>query len=307
MSLKTFQQALRTLYTSEETQLAVQSVQHLETFAAQSDLTPAEQAGLLKTSLVGLDQYRFMLLANAQDTLESVFPYVRTLLGERWAEVTEAYFYQVPCPSFLIVDYGRGFSEFLSAEAERFPAFPYLPELAAYEWVEVELQNALNPNYPAALNPVVPTDVQSFAQLSPVLNETAVFLPCQYPIPDILENLDTAAQQGEIWDGDGITPNPTFLWVFRNAQSPYHCRYFKLNALLAAWITTAWEAQQQNRQATYAQILYVVFEGIQTSIPGLQYADCLTQFLPIVQQLYQIGLLLGSISPEVLCTKSEGE
>jgi hypothetical protein len=293
VSLETFQRTIKQLYTALDAQATLTSSESLNAFLATTDLTSQEKRGISTISLDRLEQYRFMLLANAQEMLESFFPMVHSLLQDEWDAVVQDYVYHFPSRSFKVMSYGVHFASYLKSRTDLLADIPYLAEIAEYERIEAELLDAPHPAYSKALQPIIPVNKTELKHFGPVLNQTASLIQAQYPLPDILEQLNQ--QCTEMPESIHCEPAATYLWVFRNSQPPYGCHYSKLNVLLVAWLTTAWEAHKNGTVASYHEILYTVYQALQVAMPELDYDDCVSQFLSVLKQLYEQGIVVGSV------------
>jgi hypothetical protein len=291
MSLAQFQDTLKTLWMSPEGAAALESEEAFRAFVTRSVLAPEEQAVLERQSLERLRQYQYMLQANVKGTLQAIYPFVLKIMGSRQDELLARYFWQSASTSYRIMAVGEAFPDFLASEAQWLERCPFLAELALYEWVEAELLSAPNPQYPKALEPIVPGAVEDCGALVPVLNKTAAFLQFSYPVPAIAESLKD--QDVLALDPSLRHPKPVSVWIYR-MNGPYVCRFFELNPLLAAWLCMVREADEQDTQLTYRASAELLLVELRQANPSIGSDYFYREFLGILQQLLDKGILLGS-------------
>ena len=162
--------------------------------------------------------YRDLLYRSVEGFLANSFPVIRGLLGDsEWHTLMREYFRRHRSRTPLFPRMPQEFLQYLQDEPETATGlYPFLPELAHYEWVELALsidsrelrEDGVNPN----------GDLLSGV---PVWNELSWSLTCQYPVhriaPDNLSQ-DKPAQ-------------PTCLLVYRDRQDKV--RFIELNPLAA--------------------------------------------------------------------------
>lgn len=90
----------------------------------------------------GFAVYRNTVMKGWVDALEANFPAVARLVGEEWFRAAASTFASAHPPmSPSMVGYGHGFAEFLAGFEPAEP-LPYLPEVAALDWMWVESSTA---------------------------------------------------------------------------------------------------------------------------------------------------------------------
>lgn len=163
--------------------------------------------------------YRELFFNNLRNLLGSTFPVLKKLSGaKRWDRLIREFMaqHQAKTPYFLEIP--KEFLAFLQTEhAPGSDDFPFLLELAHYEWVELTLS--------------VSTAVDDLARIDadgdlldgvPVLSVLAWPLAYQYPVHRISEKFQPQ-KPGE---------QPTFLVVYRNPD--HEVRFMEINSVTAA-------------------------------------------------------------------------
>jgi len=88
----------------------------------------------------GVDLYARLLSIGHHDVIDSIYPGCSRLIGERWDEVVDNYLEHYPPSHYNFNRTAANFSAYLKEHGERYTKkFPYLCELADYEWLELEI------------------------------------------------------------------------------------------------------------------------------------------------------------------------
>jgi len=291
MSLVAFEETLKNLLMTPEGSAALKSSEALKVFIDTAVLSPAEKNFFLSQPLERLDQYEFMVFANVVDTLESLFPFTQQLLKDQWQPLAQEYFWKYPMTSYQLIHVGEAFPEFIG-NTHAIEQYPFIEELALYEWVEADLIAAVNPEYPDFKKTLIPTSPQELTELTPQLNLTALLLQLNYDISEIitfLKDHETDELPAEL-----LTPQSKCMWIYRTL-SPYRCRFFELTPLLAVWLSCVFHLHEIGETQSYSQTLDPLYEQLIKTSPGLSRTEFDHQFLQIVSQLMESQILLGSL------------
>ncbi len=150
-----------------------------------------------------MSMYRELFFNNIEGFLSGNFPVIRKILNDRqWFALVQDFFAKHPCQSPHFSQIPEEFLDYLQNERDSSDDFPFMLELAHYEWVEMalsiakedvvacnqDLDNLLNRNI--ALSPLA----WPLAYQYPVHKIAPVFLPLEAP------------------------EQPTFLIVYRNSE-----------------------------------------------------------------------------------------
>ena len=147
--------------------------------------------------------YRELFFNNIEGFLSGNFPVLRKILDDRqWLALAQDFYAKHPCQSPYFSEIPEEFLDYLQNERDSSGDFPFMLELAHYEWVEMALaiakedvvvsnQNTDNLlHQPIALSPLA----WPLAYQYPVHKIAPAFLPLQAP------------------------EQPTFLIVYRNSE-----------------------------------------------------------------------------------------
>lgn len=159
-----------------------------ETYPIPADVQPERMA-----------MYRQLFFNNIESFLAANFPVLRNILSDsQWAELTEDFFAKHSSQSPYFSEIPEEFLAYLENEREGAGDFPFMLELAHYEWVEMALS--------IAKDEVADQHLDNLLQARIKLSPLAWSLAYQYPVHKIAPNF--LPEQ---------TPAlPTFLVVYRN-------------------------------------------------------------------------------------------
>jgi Putative DNA-binding domain len=292
MSLATYQQTLKELLMMEAGETALSSASELESFLESTLLSAGDKTQFKAQDMENLKQYRYMVVATVEETLKAVFPYCFKLLKESWKRLAESYSLAHPSDTYRLLYTVEAFPEFLKEQKLPLSKYPFLPDLALYEWIEAALLGACNPVYPTNLLAEIPAARAGLETLAPTLNAVSDCLFLQYPIHEMLHFLKTHSAKEIL--AKNFTEKPTVLWMFRDTAS-HQCRTFTLNALLAFWLNLVKAAQDKNEMMSYQESFDKLLIEVGQSTIQVDTERFYQESLKIQKQLKETGVLLGSV------------
>lgn len=138
-----------------------------------------------------MEIYRELFFNNIDSFLSSNFPVLKTILDEQqWFELTQDFFSRHPCTTPYFSEIPEEFLQYLENERKNNTDYPFLLELAHYEWVEMALsisQQQLPANSEAFINNVAEESITlsdlawPLAYRFPVQQISLSFLPVEAP------------------------------------------------------------------------------------------------------------------------------
>jgi hypothetical protein len=151
--------------------------------------------------------YRELFFNNIDGFLSNNFPVLRSLLNdEQWFELAQDFFSRHVSSTPYFSEIPEEFLAFLETERDNASDYPFMLELAHYEWVEMALAISKEANLNHA------RDIADLNKAQVRLSPVATVLAYQYPVhrisPTFLPN--TAPEQ------------PTCLIVYRDALDDVH-------------------------------------------------------------------------------------
>lgn len=159
--------------------------------------------------------YRELFFNNIDSFLSSGFPVLRKILNEQqWSELTHDFFahHQNQTPYFSEI--AEEFLDYLQNERQNSDDYPFLLELAHYEWIEMALSISQQQLPPFT------EYIEDFLQQKLIISPLAWPLAYHYPVHQISPDfLPTEPPE-----------QPTFLIVYRNWDD--EVRFIQITALI---------------------------------------------------------------------------
>lgn len=157
--------------------------------------------------------YRQLVYNNIAGCLKPVFPTTKSLLNKtQWQTLVNGFIERQTMPSPYYCDISQLFVAFLTALPQDQLPYPFIAELAHYEWIELDLElqaNLTQSNHPELI------EANSQIHISPLTR----LLTYQYPVHQISTDFLPAQPPDE----------PTFLVAYRNGDDQVTFQH--LNAL----------------------------------------------------------------------------
>jgi len=183
--------------------------------------------------------YNALLFNNIESFLLACFPVCRAILGQRkWTRLARAFFREHRCHTPYFRQIPDEFLKYLQGGWQRPDDVPeFLPELAHYEWVELELSTSARDEQPSRY--AAEGDLLTGR---PVLNPVLRVLAYHYPVHRI----------GPRYRPKTAPALPTFLLAYRNAG--FEVRFVQIDALAAHLLQTLEEAPALTGQAAIERL-----------------------------------------------------
>lgn len=235
--------------------------------------------------------YEELMFNTVLDTLQNIYPYTYRLLsreGEReaeWVALAEQYRRGYPNQSYKLMGAVCAFPEFLAEQGNLIRKYPFLTDLALYEWLEMVVLNLPNPADEIQMASVPAPE--AWAQYSPVWNAAAELRRFNYHVPEILELFHLEDTDWKSLESGKIPKKSVDILIYRDPQT-MEARFFCLNGLTARLIQLSTDAS-----ISYAEAI----TRLQQDLPTLQGipAEVITQQAAgLFQMCLQNGMLLGS-------------
>ncbi|MDX1692713.1 MAG: putative DNA-binding domain-containing protein [Ketobacteraceae bacterium] len=206
--------------------------------------------------------YRDLFYKNIEGFLTNGFPVLRQITSDdHWHSMVRDFMNRHQCRSPYFARIAREFLEYLDGERTPHEAdFPFLLELAHYEWVELALDISEQEIPATGYNPA--GDLLSG---HPVVSPLAWVLQYQYPVHQI---------------GPGFIPTepaeiPVFLLVYRNRDD--QVRFMEINAVTARLLSIFQERELCRGEDAVAQLIDelqhpnpdVVYQGARQALAHL--------------------------------------
>lgn len=213
-----------------------------------------------------------------KDTADRIFPYCAKLLGNRgWSRLISEYYDCHPSKHFDFNKICRDFPRYLNEKRlDLLQKYPYLSELADYEWLELEKAEE-----DTVLESAPYLQIKTVGDASlyyPVVNQTLCIRRYEFPVTEIAEKL---AGKGRV---KKFSRRPSIVAVYRDPET-FRSRFMELGEATASIIETA-----MRQPSLYIDLLKT---GIRLTA-GLDPQNAAIEFLELVEELQQDGIFLGS-------------
>ncbi len=261
----------------------------------------AKQLGALVAPAKGAESYNRLMNGTVKSCLEGMYPYVfRVITDDQqnkealklWSKLCQNYRRQYPNTSHKLLYAVQSFPAFLK-ETTWIKQFPFLSDLAEYEWGESLLQNKHNAHVDESVTPFAIN--QNLETVSPVWNPLRYDIALDYDVPAVLQNYPfqnkgkSQEKQQPSFSADAYC-KPTNLVIYRDVET-HRIRYQQMNAVMVALI----EALQEN------QSVWMGLAQLYANNPVFQShakEAVFEQAKAVLTQCQEKGLLLGVCSME---------
>lgn len=228
----------------------------------------------------GINLYSSLIRTGQNDLMNSIYPGCAGLIGKGFEDIVGQYFEQFPAEHHNFNRAAERFSLYLEGlgEDNRYVRrYPFLPELADYEWVELEILE--HPGKPTRGESIALDSPEVFDQYYPVLNSAFVVRRYQYPIAKIVD-----------WLKDGVKlprrvkRDPVDLAIYRSLEDN-SAKFLELGETASLIINRAHEVP-----TSYAELIKLAVESQPDSNPQ----EVVVDFLALVEKLSELELFVGS-------------
>jgi len=215
--------------------------------------------------------YRELFFNNIEGFISGGFPVLRSITREQdWMRMVRDFFDQYRCHSPYFLEIAEEFLTWLNNQREPEASdYPFLQELAHYEWVELALDTSA-----ARLSDVAVDGRGDLLQGHPLQSPLAWSLMYQYPVQRI----------GKHYKPQRPPEHPTFLMVYRNREE--RVKFMQINQLTARLLYLLGE----NRDLSGAQALQQIAEEMSHPQPE----QIIAGGRDVLQQLRDKDIILGT-------------
>jgi hypothetical protein len=227
----------------------------------------------------GVKLYAGLLNYGHQDLMLSIYPGCAKLIGDKWEDVVDHYLEKYPPEHFNLNRTASRFPEYIGKYGDRYlKRFPYLAELADYEWIELELMESDVAIEVCEFTSL--TTPEHFEQWAPVVNQVLLLREYKYPITNVVDHLEDDCCLPR-----DVEPAQTFVAVYRDPETNF-CRFLEVGQSAAKVISTA-----QAARVPYRDLL-----GLAVSMSAAQDPQqAVVEFLELIEKLQSLSLFVGSV------------
>ncbi|WP_303673922.1 HvfC/BufC family peptide modification chaperone [Vampirovibrio chlorellavorus] len=179
--------------------------------------------------------YQELLFNTVCGTVESIYPFTHQVLtynqpdDSQWQGWVDAYRRAYPNRSYSLIGAICDFPEFLERQPALMVEFPFIADLARYEWLEMAVLNDPEPDFSADLEPMVP-EIALFGQYQPVWNPIRRLQTFSYQIPTLLDAWKASPQS--VLESPALFQGELDVLIYRDFRT-LDARFFVVNALTA--------------------------------------------------------------------------
>ncbi|MBX2860594.1 MAG: hypothetical protein KTR14_05130 [Vampirovibrio sp.] len=251
----------------------------------------------------GLDRkklllYESLIRGSMKETLLSIYPHTLKFFEGNQSGLTENYRRSNPSSSFklsyatsALPEYLRGLtvdkpkSLYKPLFLELLKQYPFLPELAEYEWQEAAVALMPDQAIPEEFEPGIPDTVDEMSRWQPVWNLVRQINTFHYNIPGLVEQVsEMESVLKSSWD---MPPVPCQMLFYRDPKT-FKVRFFQLNDLTAAFLTAGEYA------GSYQEIVETLHRE-QPSLRAIPVEALMGEVLKLLQMCFSQQILLGSV------------
>ncbi|HEY9677899.1 MAG TPA: putative DNA-binding domain-containing protein [Drouetiella sp.] len=265
-SLHEIESSLSTLWLKESVRESLEK--------GSSTIAPAIAENVDKS---GVELYATLLAYGQQELMNSIYPYCAKALKKKWEQTVKEYFLKYPPNHFNLNRAAKRFSEYLKEDrGDLMEKYPFLAELAEYEWLELEL---LEVDEVVALQPnLVLAKPEHFIQYAPLLNPVLILREYQYPVSAIADKLAANKSVAK------TKPERSRVAIYRHPQTN-HCKFLDVGEVAFEVI----QASQQ-KPKSYADLISLSVE----KAANLDPQKTVVEFLDLIEKLQELQVFIGS-------------
>lgn len=234
----------------------------------------------------GILLYADLMQIGQLNLMESIYPACQRIISDFESHVYK-YMNQCPPTHFNLNQAAKGFSDYLSNNCSLLlKKYPFLPELADYEWVELEVMEA-DVDWPLHEH-IVLNDPGLFVTCKPVLNPTLRLRNYKYPISEIVDKLIDNSDSDSPDDAQvlvkSIKKKAVTLAIFREPKT-HEVKFLELGDISRFALE-----QTMANKPTYQALLALTI----AAFPKRKADQIVLELLDIFPKLEEHRLILGS-------------
>lgn len=222
--------------------------------------------------------YRELIEHRLFEVMDSIYPACSHLLGKQWPNAVRMYLQQFPPAHYRLNRVAEYFSTFLQthAGANWLRRFPFLSELADYEWTELKIEED-----PCQIKRSAHENLSlaaTITQFAPIVNPTLVIRKYDYCLPAIVESIKSAASSLPT-----TKKKKTTMAFFRNPVT-HRCTFLTLGSAAAAIVAEAHSALK-----SYDDLMKIALQLHR----GRDLENTIIETISLFEQLQKLALFIG--------------
>lgn len=267
--LKEIEQSLKVLWTNRQAR---------EEFLSGSTPDGVNPEIVDQCDVGGINLYANLISIGQNDLMDSVYPICKHLVGKGFPDLVAKYYEHCPPEHFNFNKGAERFSEFLKENGDRYVRkYPFLPELADWEWIELEVMEC--PQKVETFEEIALNSPELFDKFAPVVNPTLTIRKYNYPVSKVVE-----------WVNEGVKlprrvkKGSEILSVYRMPGTD-EIKFLELGSNACKIIETAIESK-----TSYSELIKLVIEGNKNMDPQSAVID----FLQLIEKYQDLKVFVGN-------------
>lgn len=225
----------------------------------------------------GVELYSTLLQYGHQDVMRSIYPFCAKIIGSKWEDVVSDYIETYPPQHYNLNRMASRFPRYLSENGAKWTAkYPFIVELADYEWLEMEL---LEQDTKIQVSPSISfSKPEEFESHGPLINPVLAIRKYNYPIPTLAERLQATHSRRKT-----VAQARTHVVVYRHPE--HFCKFLEIGETTSKVIETAREKKQ-----SYNELISLAV----SSSAGRDPQQTVLEFIAMTEKLHELFVFVGS-------------
>ena len=234
---------------------------------------------LKELDLEGAALYGRMINFGQYDLLSSIYPFCEKVIGKEWDDLVYDYYRQFPSDHYNLNKSCRHLSEYFSKFAAKLcQKYPFLSELADYEWLEVEkMEDA--PQIIKAEDVSI-SNLEMISTYFPAVNQTLTLRHYEYPMAEMIAHFESDEKPVR----KKFVRRQCHMAFYRDPET-HRVRFMELGEATAAIVEKA-----QVEPTIYQDLLRLTIE----LTPELNPQNVAMEFLGLIEELHTDNIFVGS-------------
>lgn len=224
----------------------------------------------------GIKLYAGLMSFGHHDVMDSIYPFCSELLGGQWNAVVDDYLLRFPPEHHNFNRLCDRLSQYFTIYGGKWTErYPYISELADYEWIELEKmeEDTTIEQFPHKQL----TEPADFSKFAPVVNPTLTVRDYKYNIIEIASYCQSDRKVPK------VKPERTLVAIYRHSES-HLCKFVEVGEAAAQVIERA-------RKKTAYQDLIALAVALTPNLPP---HEAVAEFLELMEDLQELGIFVGS-------------
>ena len=227
----------------------------------------------------GVELYGRLLRYGWHDVMSSIYPLCEQVLGDQWHGTVDSYIRVYPPRHFNLNRLAEHFSCYLASHEDKLVTrFPFISQLADYEWLELEVLEHPSIVLKEACESL--STVEQFGRLVPIVNPTLSMRRYQYSLLEIAD----AIERGENLSSVPNETKETNVAFFRLSGSS-RCKIVEFSNLALTVVETAIRKEVR----TYGEIARHAI-SLCEELPS---QDVALKFIDLIENLHEMDVFVG--------------